>query len=403
MKIITAKYIYKDAAYQENMGILYNDKIIKIAPLQRLQKEHPDIEPIKYDGNSIIYPGFINPHTHLEFSANRARLEFGSFIEWLYSVFAYREELVEALDDNLMHNALQEMAQSGVTTVGAISSFGADMQVCKEARQRVIYFNEVIGSNPVTVDALFGDFKHRLEESIALADDSFYPAVAIHSPYAVHPVLIQAVLNVAKSKKLPTTAHFLESKAEKEWLENNSGEFKELFEKYFNTTTAVNTIEGFLKLFDNHPTLFTHCTQAEKEHFKYLKSHKHSVIHCPRSNRLLGCGRAHIEHADNLLLGTDGYSSNYSLSILEELKAALMLHHKADIKLLASRLIEAITTNASKALNLPVGKLQEDCFADFAIFKLADDLEKNDKGTLALHTIIDCQETEATIIGGETI
>ena len=403
MKIITAKYIYRDATYQENMGILYNNKIIKIAPLQSLQKEHPEIEPIRYNGNSIIYPGFIHPHTHLEFSANRARLQFGSFIEWLYSVFAYREELVEALDASLMQNALQEMAQSGVTTIGAISSFGADMQVCKEAKQRVIYFNEVIGSNPATVDALFGDFQHRLEESIALADDSFYPAVAIHSPYAVHPILIQAVLNVAKSKNLPTTAHFLESKAEKEWLESNSGDFKELFEKYFNTATAVNTIDGFLKLFDNHPTLFTHSTQAEQEHFDYINSHKHSVIHCPRSNRLLGCGRAQIEYVNNLLLGTDGYSSNYSLSKLDELKAALMLHHKADLKQLASRLIESITTNPSKALKLPVGELKDGYFADFAIFKLADDLEKSDKGTLALHTILDCQQTEATIVGGETI
>jgi len=403
VKIIAAKYIYKDSIYYEGMGVVFDKKIIKIGPLDTIQKEYPKVETTFYGGNSIIYPGFINAHTHLEFSANRAKLTFGSFIEWLYSVFAYREELIAALDRGLMQNGLDEMAKSGVTTIGAISSFGADMDVCKEAKQRIIYFNEVIGSNPATVDALFSDFNHRLNDSLALADDRFYPAVAIHAPYSVHPILIKAVLKLAKSKQLLTTAHFLESQAEKEWLQSNSGAFKELFEKYFNTTKAVNTIEGFLALFEQSPTLFTHATQANKEHFEYFNRYNHSVIHCPRSNRLLGCGRAKIEYANSLLLGTDGYSSNYSLSILEELKAALMLHHKANLKQLASKLIESVTTNASKALKLPIGEIKEGYFADFAIFKLAEDLKNSDKGTLALHTILDCQQTEATIVGGEII
>jgi len=43
------------------------------------------------------------------------------------------------------------MLKSGVTTFGAISSFRADLEVCRKAPQKGIYFNELIGSNPAYV------------------------------------------------------------------------------------------------------------------------------------------------------------------------------------------------------------------------------------------------------------
>jgi len=350
-----------------------------------------------------LYPGFINPHVHLEFSANRATLNYGDFITWLYSVIKYREELVEKLDNSLMEDAIADMLKSGVTTFGAISSFGAELEVCKNTKQRVIYFNEIIGSTPGTVDALFADFKNRLQESIDVSSDKLIPAVAIHSPYSIHPILLREVLKIAKAKNLITTAHFLESKAEREWLENKQGDFLEFFKNLSNTTTPLTTIEEFLNAFNNYPTLFTHAVQATKEELELINSQGHSIIHCPRSNRLLGCGRAKIEDIDNLLLGTDGLSSNYSLSILEELRSALMLHHKANIKLLAARLIESVTTNAAKALNLPIGKIELNYHADFAIFTLPDDLKEDNKDSIALHTILNCNRADSVFIAGEKI
>ncbi|HHD74625.1 MAG TPA: metal-dependent hydrolase, partial [Nitratifractor sp.] len=42
MKIISAKYIYIDAKYQEGRAIAFNDKVIKVAPLQELQNKYPE-------------------------------------------------------------------------------------------------------------------------------------------------------------------------------------------------------------------------------------------------------------------------------------------------------------------------------------------------------------------------
>ena len=402
MKIISAKFIYISGEYKQNLAVAFDNKIKKIDTLDNLKAKYKDAKIIKYSDNSILYPGFINAHTHLEFSANRATLNYGDFINWLYSVIQNRDELVGELNIDIINFAIDQMKKSGVTTFGAISSFGADMKACIKTPLRIVYFNEVIGSNPAIIDAMFSDFKQRLLESQEYQSDNFIPAVAIHSPYSVHPVLLRESLKIAKEQNLITTAHFLESPAEREWLESASGDFLKFFEEFFKTTKPVNSINNFLESFIS-PTLFTHATQAKDSEFEIINKNNHSIIHCPRSNRLLNCGKLDIFKVDNLLIGTDGLSSNYSLSILDELKAALFTHSDIELKNLAPKLIKAVTSNAAKALNLNLGEIKENYFADFAIFKLPNDLKQNDNETLALHTIINCKQTEALYINGELI
>ena len=403
MKIIESKFIYVKDKYIQDSAIVFDKTIIEVGLAKDIKKRYPNAQLIRYEGNSILYPGFVNAHTHLEFSANKSALRVGGFIEWLYSVFEFRDDLVEKLDSNIMQKSLEQMLKSGVTTFGEISSFGADLEACVSAPQRVVYFNEAIGSNPAMVDALFADFKMRLEASKEYASDKFYPAIAIHSPYSVHPFLIREVLKIANNQNLLVSAHFLESKSEREWLESNSGEFLELFNKFFNTKTAVNTIEGFLSAFKDTKTLFTHVTQAKEAEFNKINSSSSSVIHCPRSNRLLDCGKLDISSVDNLLLGTDGLSSNYSLSILDELKSALIMHTDIPPKELAIKLIDAVTSNAANALGLNLGEIKKDYFADFAIFELPEDLNDFSKGSLALNTIIECESAKSVFVAGKRL
>ncbi len=403
MNIIRAKFIYINGEYKKDLAVAYNNKIVKVARFENLKKEYKNAQVIEYEGNSILYPGFINPHVHLEFSANRATLELGDFLTWLYSVIEYRDELVSKVNNDLIEFAIKDMLKSGVTTFGEISSFGASLEACVSTPARVIYFNEAIGSNPAIIDALFSDFKQRLYGSLKYKNERFFPAVAIHSPYSVHPFLLREVLQIAKEEELLLSTHFLESKAEREWLEENRGEFLEFFMKYFKTNKAVHSIEEFLKAFDTIPTLFTHCTQANKKELEYIQEKGHFITHCPRSNRLLNSGKLDIKSVKNLTLATDGLSSNYSLSILEELKAALIMHTDINPKILALILIEAVTTNAAKALNLPIGAIKEGNFADFAIFELPADLKHEDNGSLALFSITHTTKAKAVYINGEKV
>jgi len=320
MTIINPTYLYLNNEYQENLAVAFDNTIQAIDTVENLQKLYPNAKVEEQKENSVLYPGFINSHVHLEFSANKTTLQYGEFMPWLHSVIENREELVGACDNEVMMNACREMMNSGVTTFGAISSFGTELEVCTKTPQKVIFFNELIGSNATTADMLYGDFLERLAESKNSVNDGIIPAIAIHSPYSVHPIVLQRAVTLAKKEGLSVSAHFLESQAERQWLENSKGDFLEFFQKFFSTSTPVTNIEEFMNAFNQVPTHFTHAVQATDEELKFLNAKGHSIAHCPRSNRLLGCGRLPletlIENKIPFTTATDGLSSNNTLSIL---------------------------------------------------------------------------------------
>jgi len=401
MKILLADYIYIDGNYTEKMAIAFDKKILAIGKPISLKKLYPKAEVIKTQANSIIYPGFINTHVHLEFSSNKTTLEYGNFMRWLDSVIRNRDSLLEQCNETIMSKACNDMLRSGITTFGATSSYGFELEVCKKAKQKVTFFNELIGSSALTADILYNDFIQRVENSKQCkTQEKITPAIAIHSPYSTHPILIEKAVRLAKKNKYPISAHLLESKHEREWLESNSGSFLEFFEKFFQTNKSVSSVDEFMHQFDNYPTHFIHCTETSKDEKAYLASQGHSIAHCPRSNRLLGTQKLAIEDINNTMsIATDGLSSNWSLSIWDELRSVLMLHHQAPIEKLANRCIKAITSDAAKSIRSDAGVLAKDKPADISIVTLPSKCENIEQ--LSLQAILHTQEVNMVFIDGE--
>jgi len=401
MKIISADFIYTPNGFIQNKAIAFTKTIEEMDTLEALTEKYPDVQLIQTEPNSVIFPGFINTHVHLEFSANKTSLKYGSFMPWLDSVIEHREDLVGAGNNAVMMDECKTMLRSGITTFGAISSFGNELEVCEKTPQRVVFFNELIGSNAQYADMLYGDFMERVKASMSCEPSSnITPAVAIHSPYSVHPIILQKAVNVAKEHKLPLSAHFLESQAEREWLLEGEGDLKGFFKKYFNTETPVSNIQEFMYAFDTYPTHFTHCTQANKVELDYLAQMGHSIAHCPRSNRYLGCGRLPIEELKlPFTVATDGLSSNDSLNIFDEMRAALLLHNDIPIQALATQLLQAITADAADILGLNCGKIETSKLADFAIITLKEAPKRVEE--LALWSILHTKEVAEVYINGE--
>ncbi|CAA6819422.1 MAG: BOX elements [uncultured Sulfurovum sp.] len=405
MKIINPTYIYLDNTFQENLAVAFNAEIQAIDTLENLQTQYPEASVEDQAENSVLYPGFINTHVHLEFSKNRTTLEYGSFMPWLDSVIKNREDLVSECDNEVMMEACKQMLNSGVTTFGAISSFGTELEVCTKTPQKVLFFNELIGSQAATADMLYGDFLERLNESKNCVDDGIIPAIAIHSPYSVHPIVTQRAIALAKQEELPLSAHFLESQAEREWLTKETGGFLNFFQNFFSTSKAVTTVEEFMHSLNQVPAHLTHAVQATTEELNFLNEKGHSIAHCPRSNRLLGCGRLAIETLieNNMpfTTATDGLSSNNTLSILDELRAALMLHHSVPIEELASVLIKSITSTPAEIFSLNSGIIEIGKDADFAFLTLPD--KPSSLESIALHTILHTNKVDKVYISGNIV
>jgi cytosine/adenosine deaminase-related metal-dependent hydrolase len=401
MKIINSDFLYTPNGYVQNHAVAFTETIKDIGTLEELIQRYPDAKVIQTEPNSILYPGFINTHVHLEFSANKTSLAYGSFKPWLDSVIEHRDELMGACNNEMMLDECTKMMRSGITTFGAISSFGNELEICEKTPQRVVFFNELIGSNAMYADMLYGDFQERVKASQSCEESSrIIPAVAIHSPYSVHPIILHKAVNVAKKNNMPLSAHFLESQAEREWLESSSGTLRAFFLKYFNTSQTVTNIEEFMHAFDTYPTHFTHCVQANEEELNYLAQKGHSVAHCPRSNRYLGCGRLAIEDLPlPFTVATDGLSSNDSLNIFDELRAAIMLHNDMPIQELSEKLLRAVTGDAAEILGLNCGKIEVDKLADFTVITLPEEPKRTEE--LALWSILHTKEASEVYIEGE--
>jgi len=388
MQIITPHYILLKDRVVTNLSVAFDKKIKKIAPFDELIEQFPEANVTTLREHSLLMPGLINAHVHIEFSKNKTELTYGDFLNWLYSVIENRADLINDCGLECMSKAIDKMLTNGITTFGAISSQAMDLEACAKAKQNVVFFNELIGSQATMADALFGDFVARLDASKMVKREGFYPAIAIHSPYSVHPILVKKAVEMAKNENLKLTAHFMESIAEREWLDESKGDFKKFFEDLLSQKQCVGSADEFLTYFDGANVLLTHVTNANKNEIKKIAKNGHTIIHCPISNRLLGNPTLNIKELNDnnipWIVATDGLSSNYDLDLFEEMKISLFMHSDAPLSEFAQALLNSVTVNAAKALGLNTGEISEGKNADLLVV----DLESEPTKDLALHLIL---------------
>ena len=150
----------------------------------------------------------------------------------------------------------------------------------------------------------------------------------------------------------------------------------------------MSDAKEFLEHFEGTPTLFTHGVQATNEELDTIKTSRHTIIHCPISNRLLGNPTLDIKALNNKkirwIVATDGLSSNYKLDLFEEMKMSLFMHPDVPLLEFAKQLIEGVTINAAEALGVNAGEIAVGKNADMIIL----DLENEPSEELAIHLIL---------------
>ena len=407
MKIINANWVVtcdENNSIIKNGAVVFDDKIIEIDTLSNIEKKYPNIEILNLEKNSVLMPGLVNSHVHLEFSSNTTTLKYGNFMSWLNSVIKSREDLIQKADKKLISTKLDRMKKTGTTTIGAISSYLFDLEPCVQTPINTVFFCEVIGSKGDMVDTLFADFKDRLRNAKKFKSKNFIPAIAIHSPYSVHPFLVRETLKLAREEDLSVSSHFLESPEEFAWLHKDEGSFLDFFKNFLNQEKAVSKPMEFLNLFSNIKNLsFTHCVEASQADLEKIKSLGASINHCVTSNRVLNNSKLDLLKLENIpfTIGTDGLSSNNSLSMFDELRNALMAHSNENILEFSRTLIKAATVNASGALGLNKGAIIKDLDADMIAFTLPDEIQE--KEDLAMQIILHTKFVDKVIIGGEFV
>ncbi|CZE48575.1 aminofutalosine deaminase family hydrolase [Campylobacter geochelonis] len=402
MKILKAKYILVcDDGFKvlKNSAIAFDTKIKKVGKFKELQAQFKDALVLDFS-EDIVMPAFINPHCHLEFSANSTTLVYGDFLKWVKSVITSRSELSKEATDKLIQNAINSMMRSGVATIGEISSFGSDLNACVNSKARVVFYNEILGSNPEFIESCWENFITRFKQSDKFKSELFIPALSIHSTYSTHPTLCKRACDFAKLNNLLLSTHLLESNHENRWLREAKGGFKEWLAKFSKDAKPMYGVEEFIKNFSGLRTLFVHCVYLKE--LEKLDSNLHSIAHCAVSNRLLSKKTLNLKKVLksglNLAIATDGLSSNISLNFFDELRANLLIHDDFDLQKLAKVLLLSSTLNPARALGLNLGSLEEEKLADIAVYK---GFEVSDETQIPLQLILQTKEAKELFIGGK--
>lgn len=373
MRILRAKWVLvcdENFKILKEGAIVFDKKIIEVCAFASAERKYPQAEILDFSGD-IAMPAFINPHVHLEFSANKGTLLYGDFLDWLCSVIASRQQLDAAARGRLILEQIAAMMRSGVGTIGEISSFGGEAEACAQSGIRTVFFNEILGASKDAAAENILKFKQRFERAKALASSLFIPAVSVHSPYSAHPQITEFATKFARENGLVISTHFMESAYERQWLCTGRGKLKTRLAKFNPTPAPFYSPQSFVAHFNGLRTLFTHCVWVDD--FSIFDPKLHSITHCARSNRLLSKKRLSFKKllasGLNYNIATDGLSSNFSLSFLDELRANLMMHDELGLAELARALILGATRNAAAALGLNLGELRAGKLADIAVFE----------------------------------
>jgi cytosine/adenosine deaminase-related metal-dependent hydrolase len=323
--------------------------------------------------DAVILPGFVNAHSHLEYAVYAGFGDGLSFAPWILIHIERKARIGLPEMEAIARLGAAECLRSGVTTVGDCSFSGAAATACSELGLRAIVYLEVFGTSAAQLDGRYAETRARLEGTLG---DHVQLGISPHAPYTCSPELYAACLEL----ELPLATHLNESADELEWLVRGQGPWESLAAE-LPPPLGESGIRALARHGVLSPRLLTaHCVKVDAEEIALLAEHDVPVVHCPRSNALLGCGIAPLadlrEAGIRVGLGTDSPASTPSFDMFDELRAAVLgarAREERPDALTAGDALELATLGSARALGLgdEVGSLTPGKKADLTVLSLA--------------------------------
>jgi 5-methylthioadenosine/S-adenosylhomocysteine deaminase len=322
---------------------------------------------------SVILPGFVNAHTHLEYAVYAGFGDGLSFGPWI-ALHVERKQRLDLEDmEAIARLGAIECLRSGVTTVGDCSFVGAAATACADVGLSAVIYLEVFGRDATALESWFAPNRERAADAFS---EDVRPGVSPHAPYTCSLDLYRACAELG----LPIATHLAESDDETEYLLSGSGPWEAFAQMLVPPlrTTGIRALaaEGLL----GPNVLAAHCVQADEEEIELLAAHDVAVAHCPRSNAYLGCGTAPLaalrEAGIRVCIATDSPASTPSFDMFDEMRAAVVAaraREKRPDALSAADALELATLGGARALGLDAdrGSLTPGKRADLTILSLA--------------------------------
>jgi len=339
----SADYVFPVSSPPVKNGVVIataEGEILDVLPERDFKSENfgADLRHEKYSG--FICPGFINAHCHLELSHMKGKLAEGKTLPGFIGEIIKGREAGKEIIDQAIASAENEMLANGIVGVGDICNTSDTVLQKKKKRMKYHNFIEVFDIIPSKADEAF-------EKGIALLEifneTGSNASIVPHAPYTVSAKLLKRIYEYAYTHDSILSIHNQETESENEMFKDRSGAlFKKLssFGDLYNNwkSTGYSSLASTLVHLPRcNKTLLVHNTYSTLEDINWAHLYS-SVMYwcfCPKANLFienrLPDFQTFIDSSCKILVGTDSYASNTSLSVLEELKT--ISGHAPKIKL----------------------------------------------------------------------
>lgn len=319
MPQLTADWIYHPQGLLQDhlLELSEQGEVLALRPLRSSDQAtyHP----------GILSPGFVNAHCHLELSMLRGQISQGTgMVDFVGQVVRKRGEFEEDTQRNAARQAMAEMQASGTVAVGDISNSPLTASLKRsESAIRSHTFVELLGLRPEQAAQIIANGQQTLAAFSGLS-----ASLSPHAPYSMSAALLQQLYQTRQDRM---SIHLLESRAERELFDQQSGDFLAFFAALqlppppYPAGGAVAHVLGSTTHSQSY--LFVHLTEAQPTELAQLIQQvpQAFLCLCPLSNLFIHNRFPRIEqflpYTDRICLGTDSLASNKELDIWAEIQA----------------------------------------------------------------------------------
>jgi aminodeoxyfutalosine deaminase len=374
---IQAEFIVVDSQriLQNGQLVICNGRIIELC-------ESADLRPDLVLPRSTLLPGFINAHTHLEFSDLDKPFPAGpDFPSWIAAVVRHRRKQLGALGTNELIAYRQQVIQAGLAECLETGTAAlADIVTAPWTPPQTSVSKNADGSangslqfpKVIAMPELIGLDSERFLQSLSWAkgllsnrsnSDSSYDSslktiagrgVSPHSPYSlIHPLAIESLTEI--DSDVTMAMHVAESLEERQWCQQGNGPFLEMYQRIGLPTNAprMQIGEALNLLAGRKHSLLVHGNYLTELDLDRIAESSIAIVYCPRTHQHFGHSPYPLAsiraRSIPLVLGTDSRASNPDLSIWRECCVARRVHAATWG---ADDAFASITTEASRILGL---------------------------------------------------
>lgn len=300
--------------------------VLDVGSEAALRSRHAGLRFERY--RAVLMPGLVNGHTHLELSALRGQVPGGrGFAPWVDTLVRLRRQTAPEPEAEAVELAVSELLSSGVMAIGEVCNGLQSVAALSAVPVCVSVFHEVFGMRRDAGEAMLGLAEQERQRYAGFPEHMRY-ALAPHTPYTMHPSVLQTLVERAASRGARTSLHLAEHAAERAFLATGEGPFADWIRARGTSeldwsAPGCDPVRYADRLGLLGPQLIAvHLADARPDELALIAERNVQVVLCPRSNLhievrlppLLDILRAGIRPG----LGTDSLASNTSLDPLAE-------------------------------------------------------------------------------------